>query len=148
MRKILFVCLGNICRSPAAEAVTRAKAASLFPDLTLDSAGTGAWHVGEPPYGPMQAVGAARGYDLSPLRARQFHAGDFDAFDLIVVMDEENQRDAEGLRPASNVTPIRLFTDFADTHETAVPDPYFTRDFDGALELIEQCADGLIATLD
>ena len=71
--KILFVCLGNICRSPAAEGVAR----QLMPGIATDSAGTSDWHIGEPPYGPMQAAASARGYDLSDLRARQLTAADF-----------------------------------------------------------------------
>lgn len=142
-KRILFVCLGNICRSPSAHAVTR----SLAPDWTVDSAGTSDWHVGEPPYGPMQAAARARGIAMDDLRARQFHAGDFDLFDLIVAMDADNLARIESQRPAGNATPVRLFTDFggvgAGDH---VPDPYYTRDFDGCLDLIETCARGLIET--
>lgn len=138
--RILFVCLGNICRSPAAEGVFRA----LMPEARTDSAGTGGWHVGEPPYGPMRAAAAARGIDLSDLRARQFVAGDFDLFDLILAMDARNLADIEAQRPAGNGTPVRLFTDYApESGATHVPDPYYTRDFDGALDLIEVAARGL-----
>lgn len=143
---VLFVCLGNICRSPAAEGVTRALLGGDAP--RLDSAGTGDWHVGEPPYGPMQAAARARGYDLSALRARLFEAGDFTRFDLIVVMDADNRRAVEALRPDGNAVPVRLFTDFApDAGASQVPDPYYTRDFDGALDLIESCARGMITHL-
>lgn len=149
-QSILFVCLGNICRSPSAEAVARAFA--LGRDLTFDSAGTSGWHVDEPPYGEMQRAARARGYDMSALRARQFGPEDFDAFDLIVVMDGSNLKEVEALRPVTASTPAVLFTDFADAggrHAGAdhVPDPYYTRDFDGALDLIEDCARGLIARL-
>ena len=138
--RILFVCLGNICRSPAAEGVFRA----LFPDAVTDSAGTSDWHVGEPPYGPMQAAARARGYDLSDLRARQFTAADFDRFDLIIGMDAKNIAGIEALRPTGNATPVRLMTDYApQTGADHVPDPYYTRDFDGALDLVEDCARGL-----
>lgn len=138
--RILFVCLGNICRSPAAEGVFRA----LMPEAVTDSAGTSDWHVGEPPYGPMQAAARARGYDISDLRARQFVARDFDRFDLILGMDRGNIDRIERLRPARSRTPVRLFTDFApETGATEVPDPYYTRDFDGALDLIERAAKGL-----
>jgi protein-tyrosine phosphatase len=139
---ILFVCLGNICRSPAAEGVLCA----LRPDWRIDSAGTSDWHVGEPPYGPMQAAAKARGYDLSRLRARQFTAADFTKFSLILCMDAENLANVERLRPKGNVTPARLFTDYAaEAGVNHVPDPYYTRDFDGCLDLIEACAKGLIA---
>lgn len=140
---ILFVCLGNICRSPAAEAALRGFA----PHLILDSAGTGAWHIGEPPYAPMQAAARRRGIDMSGLRARQFQGEDFWKFDLIVAMDQENLSNIERQRPKNCVTEARLFTDFGNTPETAVPDPYYTRDFDGALDLIMLCAKGLVAKL-
>lgn len=138
--RILFVCLGNICRSPAAEGVAR----HLLPGLEIDSAGTSDWHVGEPPYGPMQAAAGARGFDLTRLRARQFHPGDFDRFDLILAMDADNLDTVEALRPAGSETTVRLFTDYApETGTDHVPDPYYTRDFDGALDLIEAAAKGL-----
>ncbi|SHJ31971.1 protein-tyrosine phosphatase [Shimia gijangensis] len=142
--KVLFVCLGNICRSPAAEGVFRLMA----PDVATDSAGTGRWHVGEPPYGPMQAAARARGYELSDLRARQFVVADFDRFDLIIGMDASNLANIERLRPVGNDTPVHLFTDYtAGSDANEVPDPYYTRDFDGALDLVEHCARGLATTL-
>ncbi len=144
--RVLFVCLGNICRSPAAEGAFRALAGDAH---EIDSAGTGGWHVGEPPYGPMQAAAAARGLDLSGLRARQFTRADFARFDLIVGMDGENISAIERLRPAGNAVPVRLFTAYAPgAGADAVPDPYYTRDFDGALDLIAACADGLAAALE
>ncbi|KUJ78546.1 low molecular weight protein-tyrosine-phosphatase [Ruegeria profundi] len=142
--RILFVCLGNICRSPAAEGAFRARA----PHCITDSAGTSGWHIGDPPYGPMQAAARAREIDLSGLRARQFVAEDFDSFDLIIGMDADNIRNIEELRPAGNETPVRLLTDFAPELGTDhVPDPYYTRDFDGALDLIEAAVAGLDAYL-
>lgn len=147
MTRVLFVCLGNICRSPSAEGVTHAMAEGR--GLELDSAGTSGWHVGEPPYGPMQAAARARGYELGDLRARQFTRGDFARFDLILAMDADNLADIEAMRPEGSETPVRLFTDYApETGADHVPDPYYTRDFDGALDLIEHCARGLLATLD
>jgi protein-tyrosine phosphatase len=142
--RILFVCLGNICRSPAAEGVFRA----LVPEARTDSAGTSGWHIGDPPYGPMQEAARARGFDISDLRARQFEAADFDRFDPIVAMDARNLRAIEALRPAGCATRVALFTDYADgAGADHVPDPYYTRDFDGALDLIETCARGLAARL-
>ncbi len=88
--RILFVCLGNICRSPSAEAVVRQMAGQRGIDLELDSAGTSDWHIGKPPYGPMQEAARVRGYDLSPLRARQVSAADFHHFDLVLGMDADN----------------------------------------------------------
>jgi len=148
MRRILFVCLGNICRSPSAEGVFRTLSQQAGLDLEIDSAGTGGWHVGDAPYGPMQAAALQRGYDLSDLRARQFCAADFTNFDLIIGMDAENITEMERLRPAGNGTPLRLFTDYTPESGTDfVPDPYYTRDFDGALALIETASRGLIAAL-
>ncbi|WP_171229648.1 low molecular weight protein-tyrosine-phosphatase [Ruegeria sp. HKCCA4008] len=143
--RILFVCLGNICRSPAAEGVFRARA----PHHVTDSAGTMGWHAGKPPYGPMQAAAKVRGIDLGDLLARQFTAADFDRFDLILGMDANNIADIEDLRPAGSDTPVRLLTDFApEAGADHVPDPYYTRDFDGALDLIEAAVEGLAARLD
>ncbi|MDF1669697.1 MAG: low molecular weight phosphotyrosine protein phosphatase [Roseovarius sp.] len=142
--RVLFVCLGNICRSPAAEGVFR----HMAPDVISDSAGTGHWHVGEPPYGAMQQAAAVRGYDLSDLRARQFTSADFTRFDLIIAMDATNRRDIEALRPVDATTPVQLFTDYAPNQGmTHVPDPYYTRDFDGVLDLIEVASEGLKSSL-
>ncbi|MFP4274679.1 MAG: low molecular weight protein-tyrosine-phosphatase [Paracoccaceae bacterium] len=141
--RILFVCLGNICRSPAAEGVMR----QLAHGLELDSAGTGNWHVGAPPYGPMQAAARARGYDLSGLRARQVGPEDFHGFDLIYAMDSGNLADLEAIRPSGSTTPVKLFAECAGPGLRDVPDPYFTRDFDGALDLIERAAQGALARL-
>ena len=120
--RILFVCLGNICRSPTAEGVMR----HLAPERELDSAGTSDWEVGSPPYGPMQRAAAARGYDLSGLRARQVVAEDFHRFDRIYAMDMANLRHL-----------ARLLDHLPGQPERDVPDPYYTRDFDGALDLVE-----------
>ncbi len=142
--KILFVCLGNICRSPAAEGVFRA----MMPEHEIDSAGTGRWHVGEAPYEPIQNAARKRGVDISALRARQFVQDDFWAFDLIIAMDADNVAMIEVLRPKRCDTPVRLFTHYAPECGTdTVPDPYYTRDFDGTLDLVEICAAGLRATL-
>ncbi len=142
--KVVFVCLGNICRSPSAEAVFR----DMAPEVETDSAGTAGWHVGKPPYGPTQDAAHARGYDLSNLRARQFTARDFERFDLIIGMDADNIADIEQLRPSGNQTEVRLFTEYASgSGMREVPDPYYTRDFDGALDLIEGCARGLKVAL-
>ncbi|WP_164658204.1 low molecular weight protein-tyrosine-phosphatase [Tropicibacter sp. Alg240-R139] len=138
--RILFVCLGNICRSPAAEGVFRA----LMPGVATDSAGTANWHMGKPPYGLMQAAARERGLEIADMRARQFQAEDFDRFDLIVGMDAENIQNIEDMRPAGNDTPVRVLTDYIDDARIDhVPDPYYTRDFDGTLDLIERAAEGL-----
>lgn len=130
MTRVLCVCLGNICRSPAAEGMLR----QLAPDLTVDSAGTGRWHIGEPPHRDMIATAAARGIDLTAQRARQFTADDFTNFDVIFAMDAQNAADIETLRPRGNNTPVYLFAG------TPVPDPYYTGDFTGCLDVIETAA--------
>lgn len=146
--RILFVCLGNICRSPAAEAVFRSLSQQAGLDLSIDSAGTAGYHIGKAPYAPMQAAAAARGYALSALRARQFSAADFDGFDLLIGMDMDNIADMKTKRPNGNSTPIHLFTDYTvDSQASDIPDPYYTRDFSGALQLIEDASAGLIAAL-
>lgn len=133
--RVLFVCLGNICRSPAAEGIVQA----LAPTWHCDSAGTASYHIGHAPYGPMQSAAAGRGVNLHHLRARQFTGTDFADFDLIVAMDAQNRADIEALRPAGNATPVRMMD--ADD----VPDPYYTRDFDGCLDIIQAAAKRLIS---
>ncbi|GHE97313.1 phosphotyrosine protein phosphatase [Aliiroseovarius zhejiangensis] len=147
--RILFVCLGNICRSPTAEAVLRDLAGD-HPSLALqiDSAGTSDWHVGDPPYGPMQKAAQKRGYDLSALRARQVCRADFTRFDLIVAMDDNNKAALEQMWPDGEHARVVLFTNFApELGQDQVPDPYYTRDFDQTLDIVEAAARGLIATL-
>ena len=142
--RVLCVCLGNICRSPTAEAVLRA----MDNTLVVDSAGTVDWNIGDPPYGPALAAAAKRGYDMRPRRARQFQQADFDRFDLILAMDGKNLLDIEAQRPAACETPVRLFLVFADgPADQDIPDPYHTRDFEGAIDLIEAAATGLLAAL-
>ncbi len=148
MKRILFVCLGNICRSPMAEGVFHHVAASrgLVPPVEVDSAGTGSWHVGNPPDGRAQAAAAARGVDISAQQARQIHADDFADFDLIIAMDRSNAANLEALAPQGQRTKIRLFLDFAPTATTReVPDPYYggPEGFDQALDLIEAASHGL-----
>ncbi|NNE86481.1 MAG: low molecular weight phosphotyrosine protein phosphatase [Silicimonas sp.] len=144
MMRILCVCLGNICRSPTAEAVLRFKAGA---EISVDSAGTGNWHVGKPPYGPAIEAAALRGYDLRNLRARQVKPGDFEVFDLILAMDAQNQIDLEALRPSVNETPVRLMMEFTSSQQSEVPDPYFTGDFEEALDLIEAASDAILECL-
>ena len=143
--RVLFVCLGNICRSPAAEGVTRVLAARAGLDLGLDSAGTGGWHIGEAPCPGMVRACAGRGYDIAGLRARQLTRADFVAFELIVAMDRDNLDEIAEVRPQGAEAEVRLFTHFApETGVRDVPDAYYTRDYEGALTLIEACAAGLV----
>jgi protein-tyrosine phosphatase len=143
--RILFVCLGNICRSPAAEAAARAKALARGLDLHLDSAGTGGWHVGEPPDARMQAAARRRGFDLSALRARQVAREDFFSFDLIFGMDQRNCADLLAMRPPG-AAPVELFLARSRFGARDTPDPYYgdAAAFERALDLIEAGADDLV----
>ena len=150
--QILFVCLGNICRSPTAEAVFRAIAARELADLelTIDSAGTAAYHIGEPPDRRTREAAARRGYDLSDLRARLVEAEDFERFDLILAMDQQNLRMLERRAPMPVRERIRLFLEYApEAGETEVPDPYYggANGFEHVLDLIEAASRGLCAAL-
>ena len=125
--RILFVCLGNICRSPTAEAVLRALAAREAPELSLevDSAGTSGYHVGQPPDPRTRQAAARRGYNLSTLRARIIEPLDFERFDLILAMDRENLRALRGRAPSTAACErLRLFLEFAPQGSPQdVPDP-------------------------
>lgn len=150
-KSVLFVCLGNICRSPTAEAVFRQRAKD-FPhlDLNIDSAGTGAWHVGEPPDARSQAVGVQRGYPMGDLRARQVRPEDFDQFDYILAMDRSNLTNLQQMAPADFTGQLGLFLDYADTGVSEVPDPYYTggdQGFHQVVDLIEAATDGLLEHL-
>ncbi|WOF75666.1 low molecular weight phosphotyrosine protein phosphatase [Parvibaculaceae bacterium PLY_AMNH_Bact1] len=150
MTSVLFVCLGNICRSPTAEAVFRARAAIAGLDVEIDSAGTGAWHLGAVPDERAQAAGLARGYDLTPIRARQVVEDDYERFDLVLAMDHDNLSTLKSRAPRDRHERIRLFLAFApETGLNAVPDPYYGGDdgFEEVLDLIEVASDGLIAHL-
>ncbi len=150
MVQVLFVCLGNICRSPSAEGVFRAlvEAEGLGDAIGVDSAGTGAWHIGEPPDRRAQAAAKRRGVDLSGQRARQAGAGDFKRFDLIVAMDRDNHGNLSALCPPGQDHRLRLFLDFAPGSDISdVPDPYYGGEggFDTVLDLIEDASQGLLA---
>lgn len=150
-QRILFVCLGNICRSPSAEGVFRHMARAAGLAVEVESCGTGGWHLGEPASAKAVAAARARGYDLSGHRARRLTAADFTRFDRILVMDRANLRDARALCPPGGTVPD-LFLAHApqqmqDRHGQEVPDPWYTGDYDGALDLIEAAARGLIAAL-
>ena len=137
-RSILFVCTGNICRSPTAEAVFRVFAKKAGLELRIESAGLGDWHVGQPPDDRAQHHAKGRGYDLSAQRARQVRLVDFDDFDLILAMDRGHLRALERMAPARHRAKIRLFAPERD-----VPDPYYggAEGFERVLDLVEaQCA--------
>lgn len=153
--KILFVCLGNICRSPTAEAVVRRLLATEAPDLQVQvaSAGLGSWHVGEPPDSRAQAAAKRRGVDMSTIRARQVSRDDFARYDLILAMDRQNLVDLQRLAPAGYRERVRLFLEFGAAEEIddldEVPDPYYGGDagFERVLDLAEAAARGLLVHL-
>ncbi len=149
--KILFVCLGNICRSPTAEAVFRAVAAREAPELMIevDSAGTAGYHIGEPPDVRTRQAAIRRGYDMSPLRARIVEPRDFEDFDLILAMDRENLSVLHHRAPAHTRDRVRLFLEFApEATVTEVPDPYYggPNGFEEVLDLVEAATHGLLQT--
>lgn len=148
--KILFVCLGNICRSPAAEGVMKKMLAEAGMDagVLVDSAGIGPWHVGELPDSRMRRCGARRGYSFDT-RARQVCRDDFSRFDIIVAMDNDNVRALKSLaRNSEEEAKIVSMSDFLTAHKryASVPDPYYgtERDFELALDLIEDGCRGLM----
>jgi protein-tyrosine phosphatase len=135
MTSILFVCLGNICRSPLAEAAFRAEAERLGLDVAIDSAGTGDWHAGEPPDRRAIAAAGRNGIDISHLRARQVRREDFDRFDHIVALDRQNLRDLRRLQPPGSKAQLSLLLDHVEGREgEPVADPYYggDTDFDAA----------------
>ncbi len=143
MTRILFVCLGNICRSPTLEAVARGEFARAGLEVEVDSAGTAGYHVGQPPDPRAIAAGAAQGYDLSTLRARQIEIADFMRFDHILAADRANLRDLQALRAGRGSVPALFLGD------AEVPDPYYgqRRDFDRVVELAREGVARLVARL-
>ncbi|MEL7492305.1 MAG: low molecular weight protein-tyrosine-phosphatase [Pseudomonadota bacterium] len=146
MKKILVVCLGNICRSPAAQGVLQQKAEERNLKMFIDSAGTGAWHAGNAPDARMTKAAARRGYDLSRQKARQVELADFYEFDLVLAMDLSNQQDLLALAPPNRECDISLFLDFAEGDVRETPDPYYggADGFDHVLDLVEKGAEGLL----
>ncbi|WP_420600793.1 low molecular weight protein-tyrosine-phosphatase [Neptuniibacter sp.] len=146
--KVLFVCLGNICRSPTAHGVfqTMVEDQGLADSILVDSAGTAAYHVGNPPDSRSAATARKRGYDLSNLRARQAVETDFRDFDFILAMDESNLMNLRSLKPHNYSGHLGLFLDFSPEPESEVPDPYYGGDtgFEHVLNLVESASEGLL----
>lgn len=149
--KVLFVCLGNICRSPTAEGVFRQalEQAGMGDEVELDSCGVGDWHVGKAPDLRSQQAALRRGVDISGLRARKLQAQDFTQFDYVLAMDQDNLRAMRELKPANSQAHVGLFLDFAGTPGAEVPDPYYGGEegFENVLNMIEAASDGLIQHL-
>jgi len=150
--RVLFVCLGNICRSPTAEGVLRFLAARDAPLLRLeiDSAGTANYHLGAPPDLRSQRAALRRGIDISGQRARQVSDADFTRFDLILAMDRENLRELQAMKPKRSTASVQLFMDYApDTNMAEVPDPYYgdAAAFDEVLDLTAAASRGLLESL-
>lgn len=147
--KVLFVCMGNICRSPSAEGVFRklVEGHALHSDIHIDSAGTHAYHVGEPPDRRAQAAATNRDIDLSMLRGRQFTSADFNEFDYVLAMDQSNYHDMQAQDPGDGKAQLALFLDFANNFtETEVPDPYYggNNGFELVLNMIQDASEGLL----
>lgn len=147
--RVLFVCMGNICRSPTAHGVFRklVQESGLAERIAIDSAGTHAYHVGEPPDRRAQATAQRRGIDLSDLRARKATAGDLVAFDYVLAMDQDNYFALLEICPAELKEKVRLFMDFAPHMRLReVPDPYYggATGFERVFDLVEAAAQGLL----
>ena len=147
---VLFVCLGNICRSPLAEAALRAEAEKAGLPVEVDSAGTGDWHVDCPPDKRAQAVALRHGIDISTYRGRQVTADDFHRFNHIFALDAENLKNLRRIRPSDGKADLRLLMDLIPGREgTSVTDPYFGEDegFDETWSDVTRAAEALIAQL-
>ncbi len=148
---VLFVCMGNICSSPNAEGVFRQHVESkgLSDTIEIDSAGTHAYHVGEPPDRRARAAAERRGMSLEGIRARRVSAKDFERFDYIIAMDEDNPYRLRQEAPDEHKAELRLFLEFSAGAETEVPDPYYggTAGFERVLDLVDDASRGLLESL-
>lgn len=147
--KVLFVCMGNICRSPTAHGVFEAlvEREGLSHLIEVDSAGTHAYHVGNPPDQRAQETALQRGLDISSQRARQAKSEDFYVYDYLLAMDRDNYRDLSAICPSGEDHKLKLFLDYAPELKTReVPDPYYggPRGFEQVFDMVEQAACGLL----
>lgn len=149
MVKVLFVCMGNICRSPTAHGVFRAlvQRERLDDNISIDSAGTHAYHVGSPPDRRAAATAASRGVDLSDLVARRVETEDFEVFDYLLAMDQENFLSLSEMCPDQHIEKVHMFMDFAPHMRTReVPDPYYggAAGFERVYDLVEAASEALL----
>ncbi|WP_158967637.1 low molecular weight protein-tyrosine-phosphatase [Paraglaciecola sp. L3A3] len=146
---VLFVCLGNICRSPSAEAVFKHKAKELGFDVIVDSAGTAGYHKGAAPDKRSQEVGQERGYSFKGLKCRRVDEKDFEKFDYILAMDKKNLENLLEICPEEYQQKVSLFLSHCDSEEEEVPDPYYggKRGFEYVLDLIEEASIGLLKNI-
>lgn len=146
---VLFVCLGNICRSPTAEAVFKHKAKAAGLQVNIESAGTHGYHIGAPPDKRSQSAGENRGYSFKGLKCRRVDENDFAEFDYILAMDNSNYDNLLKVCDDEYKHKVKMFLDFAPVKDKEVPDPYYggKQGFELVLDLIEQASDGLVAEL-
>lgn len=149
MKKVLIVCLGNICRSPTAEAVLRAKAQQKDVALEIDSAGTINYHQDNKPDARAIAAGEKRGYSFSGISSRGVTIEDFSEFDYILAADQENKQDLLNLCPVQHQHKIALFLAFAGLGEQVIPEPYYggEQGFELVLDLLEEASDNILANI-
>lgn len=144
--KILMVCLGNICRSPLAEGILKAKIGSKGLDWEVDSAGTSAWHIGDPPDPRSIEIARTNGIDISSQKARQFKYQDFETFDLILVMDSSNYNNIKSMaKTDSQVAKVKLILNFSQPGSNRkVPDPYYDDNFEAVYHLLDMACEALL----
>ncbi|ELB2271370.1 low molecular weight protein-tyrosine-phosphatase [Vibrio parahaemolyticus] len=149
MKRILVVCMGNICRSPTGEAVLRAKAEELGVDVDIDSAGTIGYHTGNTPDSRAMAAGKQRGYSFKGMRARQVSVQDFEDFDLVLAADKANLADLLDICPAEHRHKVSLFLNHSNSSYDEIPDPYYGGDdgFELVLDLIEEASVAVLQKL-
>ncbi|WP_394133945.1 low molecular weight protein-tyrosine-phosphatase [Vibrio parahaemolyticus] len=149
MKRILVVCMGNICRSPTGEAVLRAKAEELGVDVDIDSAGTIGYHTGNTPDSRAMAAGKQRGYSFKGMRARQVSVQDFEDFDLVLAADKANLADLLDICPAGHRHKVSLFLSHSNSSYDEIPDPYYGGGdgFELVLDLIEEASVAVLQKL-